>query len=65
VLGTILRHFHVALAPGTSVWPLQRLTLRPRGGLPMVLARRAAADASAPSSQAADAECRVTSADVA
>ncbi|HLH88377.1 MAG TPA: cytochrome P450 [Xanthobacteraceae bacterium] len=40
VLGTILRHFRVALAPGTRVWPLQRLTLRPRGGLPMVLARR-------------------------
>jgi cytochrome P450 len=60
VLGTILRHFDVALAPGTSVWPLQRLTLRPRGGLPMVLTRRAAADASAPSSQAMDAEHRVT-----
>jgi cytochrome P450 len=40
VLSTIMRHFHVALAPGTTVWPMQRLTLRPRDGLPMLLTRR-------------------------
>jgi len=56
VLGTIMRDFHITLAPGASVWPLQRLTLRPRGGLPMVLTRRA---------PDADAACRITSADVA
>ena len=40
VLGTIVRSFRLALAPSATVWPLQRLTLRPRGGLPMVLTWR-------------------------
>jgi cytochrome P450 len=40
VLSAILRNFHIALAPGATVWPLQRLTLRPRDGLPMLLTRR-------------------------
>jgi cytochrome P450 len=40
VLGTIARSFRLALAPDATVWPLQRLTLRPRGGLPMVLTPR-------------------------
>jgi cytochrome P450 len=40
VLGTVLRNFRIAMAPGAEVWPLQRLTLRPRGGLPMVLTAR-------------------------
>jgi cytochrome P450 len=40
VLATILRNFRIALAPGATVWPLQRLTLRPRGGLPMLLTPR-------------------------
>src|SRR3979409_1930827 len=33
VLGTIMRNFRLELAPGFSVWPLQRVTLPPRGGL--------------------------------
>jgi hypothetical protein len=28
------------LAPGYSVWPRQRVTLRPRGGLPMRITAR-------------------------
>jgi cytochrome P450 len=40
VVATILRHFTIALAPGHNVWPVQKVTLRPRGGLPMVVLRR-------------------------
>jgi len=35
VLATVMRRFELRLAPGFAVWPLQRVTLRPRGGLPM------------------------------
>jgi cytochrome P450 len=45
VLSAIMRDFRIALVPGTTVWPLQRLTLRPRGGLPMLLTRRGASRA--------------------
>ena len=45
VLSAIMRNFRIALAPGTTVWPLQRLTLRPRGGLPMLLTLRRASRA--------------------
>jgi cytochrome P450 len=40
VLGTIMRNFRLQVAPGFSVWPLQRVTLRPRGGLPMLITAR-------------------------
>ncbi len=40
VLSAVMRDFRLALAPGAPVWPLQRLTLRPRGGLPMMLTRQ-------------------------
>ena len=40
VLGTIMRNFRLELAPGFAVWPLQRVTLRPRGGLPMRITAR-------------------------
>jgi cytochrome P450 len=43
VLATIMRHFDFSLAPGHSVWPLLRVTLRPEGGLPMVLRTRRSA----------------------
>lgn len=39
-LATLVRSFRVRLAPGTRVEPLCRLTLRPRGGLPVVLEAR-------------------------
>ena len=35
VLATIMKNFSVALAPGQSVYPLQRFTLRPRDPLMM------------------------------
>jgi cytochrome P450 len=40
VLATLMRHFRPALAPGHAVWPVQKVTLRPQGGLPMILSRR-------------------------
>jgi cytochrome P450 len=42
VLAKIMHHFELKLAPNHAVWPLQRLTLRPRGGLPMVVRHRVA-----------------------
>ena len=40
VLATIMRNFVLQLAPGHLVWPVLRVTLRPAGGLPMVVSRR-------------------------
>ena len=40
VLATIMRHFTLELAPGYAVWPVQKVTLRPRGGLPMLVRKR-------------------------
>ena len=40
ILATILRHYRLDLAPGHVVTPQQRVTLRPKGGLPMMLHRR-------------------------
>jgi cytochrome P450 len=40
VLATIMRNFNLELAPGHAVWPVQKVTLRPRGGLPMLVSPR-------------------------
>lgn len=40
VLATIMRNFNLELAPGHAVWPEQKVTLKPKGGLPMILRRR-------------------------
>jgi cytochrome P450 len=40
VLAAIARHFRLDLEPGHEVRPVQRVTLRPQGGLPMILRRR-------------------------
>ena len=45
VLATVMRRFRLELAPGFSVWPLQRVTLRPRGGLPLRILPRQHAQA--------------------
>jgi cytochrome P450 len=37
VLAAIVKHFRLQLAPGHSVEPLLRVTLRPAGGLPMLI----------------------------
>ena len=37
VLATLVQHFRFDLAPGHDVWPVQRVSLRPRGGLPMLV----------------------------
>ncbi len=42
VLSSIMRNFELRLAPGFEVEPMLRITLRPKGGLPMVLRRRKA-----------------------
>jgi len=40
ILAGIIKHFTLELKPGHSVWPLHRVTLKPKGGLPMVLRNR-------------------------
>jgi cytochrome P450 len=40
-VASIAKNFRLTVAPGHKVWPLQRITLRPAGGLPMVVTRRA------------------------
>ncbi len=41
ILATLLRHFRLDHAPGHEVTPMQRITLRPKGGMPMILRHRA------------------------
>jgi cytochrome P450 len=41
ILANIVRNFHLQLAPDKKVWPLLRVTLRPAGGLPMKITRKA------------------------
>ena len=38
-LATIVKNFTFMLAPGQTVWPIQRFTLRPRDALLMVVRR--------------------------
>jgi cytochrome P450 len=40
VLATIMRHVTFELVPGHRVWPILRVTLRPQGGLPMIVRYR-------------------------
>jgi cytochrome P450 len=40
VVAAIVSEFELAVAPGHVVWPLHRITLRPRRGLPMSVRRR-------------------------
>jgi cytochrome P450 len=40
VIATLMRHFTLQLAPGHVAWPVQKVTLRPKGGLPMMVRRR-------------------------
>ena len=37
ILATVMKNFAIALAPGTEVWPLLRVTLRPANGLPLII----------------------------
>jgi cytochrome P450 len=41
VLAVLMSRFDLAMAPGAKAWPVQRVTLRPAGGLPMRLTLRA------------------------
>lgn len=40
VLATILKRFRLDLQPGAEIEPVQRVTLRPKNGLPVLLRRR-------------------------
>ncbi len=40
LLATAMRHVRFALAPGHTVMPVQRVALRSRGGMPMILRHR-------------------------
>jgi cytochrome P450 len=40
LLATILRRLRLEVAPGRQVWPVLHMTLRLRGGLPMIFYRR-------------------------
>ncbi len=40
LLASIMKNVRLDLAPGHEVEPIMRITLRPRGGLPMILHRR-------------------------
>jgi cytochrome P450 len=42
VLATLMKNFALALTPGHVVRPTLRVTLRPQGGLPMIVRRRVA-----------------------
>jgi cytochrome P450 len=44
LLARIAARFTLQLAPGVAVEPLLRITLRPRGGLPLIIRRRDSAD---------------------
>jgi cytochrome P450 len=39
-VAAITRNFELTLQPGHTVWPVHRITLRPGGGLPMLVRRR-------------------------
>jgi cytochrome P450 len=40
MVATIMRHFTLELVSGKTPWPVQKVTLRPKGGLPMIVRRR-------------------------
>jgi cytochrome P450 len=40
MVAMIVRNFTFEMAPGHSPWPVQKITLRPDGGLPMIFGRR-------------------------
>ncbi|HMF20760.1 MAG TPA: cytochrome P450 [Pseudolabrys sp.] len=42
VVAAIMRHFTLEMTPGHPVWPVLRVTLRPKDGLPMMIRRRQA-----------------------
>jgi cytochrome P450 len=40
MVATIMRHFTLGMVAGCTPWPIQKVTLRPKGGLPMIVRRR-------------------------
>ena len=42
VVAALMRRFTLEMVPGHTAWPTLKVTLRPRGGLPMLIRRRAA-----------------------
>jgi cytochrome P450 len=50
-VAAIVRAFELEVAPGHAVWPLHRITLRPKRGLPMIVRRRSQAMAKSHSAE--------------
>jgi cytochrome P450 len=40
IVGTIVRNFRLEMVSGCTPWPVQKVTLRPKDGLPMIVRRR-------------------------
>jgi cytochrome P450 len=40
IIATLMKNFQLDLVPGTRVWPVHRVTVRPENGLPMIVSRR-------------------------
>jgi cytochrome P450 len=40
IVASIMRRFTLEMAPGHTAWPVLKVTLRPKGGLPMMVRRR-------------------------
>jgi cytochrome P450 len=40
VVAAIVKNFSFEVAPGHTVWPIQKVTLRPQSGLPLIVKRR-------------------------
>jgi cytochrome P450 len=40
VIATLMRHFDLRLSSGHDVWPVQKITLRPKNGMPMIVRKR-------------------------
>ena len=48
VVAAVARRFAIEMAPGRDPWPVQKVTLRPEGGLPMIFRQRRLAPSRAP-----------------
>ena len=40
MISMIMRHFTLEIVSGCTPWPVQKVTLKPEGGLPMIVRRR-------------------------
>jgi cytochrome P450 len=57
ILATIMRHFVLEVMPGHAVWPSLRVTLRPFGGVPLLVRRRREKGRNAPGDSSPEQVC--------